>query len=119
MEKKILIAEDELIVAYNLEQTLINGGYTVCHISKSGRDMIESALKYKPDLMIVDIYLDDDIDGIDAVSEIHKNSYIPVIYTTASTDSLTLKKAKKTTMIDYLNKPYEGSTILNSIQSLL
>ena len=119
MDKKILIAEDEVIIAFNLERTCRKNGYEVCHVSKSGRDTIESALKYKPDLLIIDIYLSDDIDGIDAVSEIHKDTFIPVIYTTASTDPLTRQKAQKTAMVDYLHKPYDCNTVLDSIHTVL
>ena len=119
MEKRILIAEDEFIIALNLKQIIQNDGYNVCYISKSGKDTIDTALKLKPDLLIVDIYLDDEIDGIDAVTEIHRTENIPVIYTTASTDPLTFQKAQKTVMADYLHKPYNSVTVLNSIHSVL
>ena len=119
MEKRILIAEDEMIIAFNLKMMVQKNGYDVCHISLSGKDMIDSSLELRPDLLIVDIFLDDEIDGIDAVMEIHKKEDIPVIYTTASSDPKMYRKAQKTTMAAYLKKPYNNALVLKTIRSIL
>lgn len=118
MVKKILIAEDEGIIAYTLKRKMEIFGFDVCNITKTGRATIDSALRDVPDLLIVDIFLEDDIDGVDAVKQIHRKKYIPVIYITASTDSSTFQKACTTEMVNYINKPYNERELIDSIHSV-
>ncbi len=118
MVKKILIAEDELLVATVTRKKLECCGYRVCCISKTGRDTIRCAFENDPDLMIVDIYLEDEIDGIEAVKEIHRSKFIPVIITTASNDSSTQERASEANILRYLNKPYRFEDLLQTIDSI-
>jgi len=118
MAKKILIAEDELLVALVTKKKLECCGYKVCGISKTGKGTIESAFEDDPDLMIVDIYLEDDVDGIEAIKEIHKTRYIPAIITTASNDSRTRQRACEAKIVKYLNKPYSFDDLLETIDSV-
>ena len=118
MVKKILIAEDELIVAHSLKRNIEEKGYSVCDIVKTGKDAVRLALEKQPDLLIVDIFLEDETDGIDAVKNIHEKKFIPVIYTTASSDRLTYAKARETEMLKYLTKPYDIGELFEVIKSI-
>jgi CheY-like chemotaxis protein len=110
-----MIAEDEGIIAITLKKKLEIWGYDVCTITKTGRDTVTSALRHLPDLLIIDIFLEDDIDGVDAIREIHDKRFIPVIYITASTDSMTLQKARLTEMVKFITKPYNDRELIDAI----
>lgn len=118
MMKRILIAEDESIVALAMKRLLENNGYEVLEILRTGKATISSAIKLEPDLLILDIYLEDEIDGIDAANTIHRHKEIPVIYTSASTDASTIKKIKNAITTTFLKKPYSYDDLLAAIQSI-
>jgi DNA-binding response OmpR family regulator len=86
IQKSIMIVEDEILTAMSIEAVVTEKGYDVCDIISKGSIAIEKALERKPDLLIMDIILKDEIDGISVVKKIHEKFYIPVIYLTASSD---------------------------------
>jgi EAL domain-containing protein (putative c-di-GMP-specific phosphodiesterase class I)/CheY-like chemotaxis protein len=113
---KIMIVEDELIVAENLSQNLERLGYQVSAVVNSGEDAIQTALATPPDLVLMDIMLLGSIDGIEAASEIYFQLKIPVIYMTAYADQNTLERAKKTEPYGYLVKPFKPQEIQTTIE---
>jgi CheY-like chemotaxis protein len=80
---KILVVEDEAIVAKDLQYRLTKFGYTVPAIASSGEEAINKAVEISPDLVLMDIRLKGSMDGIEAAQEIYKRLDIPVIYLTA------------------------------------
>ena len=118
MVKSVMIAEDEFLIGFALKNTIQGWGFDVYDIIKTGEDLISNALSKDPDLLLIDIYLEDSIDGIDAVIEIYKKKEIPVIYMTASSDPATFDKASKTKMLRYLKKPYDSNELLEVIRSI-
>jgi CheY-like chemotaxis protein len=114
--KRILIVEDEVILAVALEVYLRSKGYAICGFLRKGRDAIDKAIKLKPDILIMDVLLADDIDGISAVEEIHKEVYIPVIFMTATNDDKTLQRIKNVQAIDILPKPFSNEKLLGLIE---
>ncbi|MCX8028190.1 MAG: PAS domain S-box protein, partial [Thermodesulfovibrionales bacterium] len=115
MNKRIMIVEDEPITALALKTNLEAFGYEVVAVESSGRDAIETCLKVKPDLILMDITLSDDIDGISAVNEITRHLDIPYIYLTAHTDEKTINRAKETAPYGYLIKPIELNRLKHTI----
>ncbi|MBN2102891.1 PAS domain S-box protein [bacterium] len=103
----ILIVEDEVIIAYDLQQKLQTLGYQVPDICTSGEEAIESTNKHLPDLILMDIRLHGNMSGIEAVEQIQKQHDMPIIYLTAHTDTSTLEKAKHTRPEGYLVKPID------------
>jgi PAS domain S-box-containing protein len=103
---KILLVEDESIEAMDIKRTLESFGYEVPYVASSGEDAIEKAPAILPDLILMDIILDGEIDGIQVANEIEKLD-IPVIYLTAHTEESTVQKAKLTDPYGYIIKPYE------------
>lgn len=97
---KILIVEDELLLAKNLSRKLKKLGYTVLEIVSSGNVAIQRAAEIQPDLILMDIVIKGDMDGIEAAAQIHEQLDIPVIYTTAYADDDTLQRCEGTGSYD-------------------
>lgn len=106
-KKKVIIVEDDLILNLLYESYLERLGFQTEGELVYGKTAIEVTKKLKPDLIIMDISLEGEIDGIEAMLEIRKFSDVPVIYITGNSDPYHLERAKETDYIDYLTKPIE------------
>ncbi len=114
---KILIVEDELIPANYLKKVLQNEGYEVLDIVKRGDKAIEIAKSKKPDIIFMDIMLQDSISGADAAVEIHRfNPKIVIIFLTAFSDKEMIEFAVRSEAFAYLLKPYRDNEILATLQ---
>jgi class 3 adenylate cyclase len=113
---KILIAEDENIIALDIAENIKRLGYKVCAIARTSNDVVEKARKHKPDLILMDVMLDENSSGIDAAERIRNLFDIPVVYLTALADNETLKKAKITEPFGYLLKPFEPKSLHTAIE---
>ncbi len=116
---RILIVEDESIVAHDIENMVRNIGYEVCGVVTSGEEAIEVAAATAPDLILMDIVLKGEVDGVEAAEKIRELHNIPVIYLTAHTDDNTLRRAKLTAPIGYSLKPIEQKELLTIIEMAL
>ena len=112
-----MIVGDERLSAYALKHQLESFGYEISSIVSSGKKAIEYSLSDNPDLILMDIYLDDDIDGIEAVQQIQMVKDIPVIYITALDDDTTVRKASTTVYIDLIFKPYQFEELHTAIEN--
>jgi two-component system, cell cycle sensor histidine kinase and response regulator CckA len=115
----ILVVEDESIIALDLRYTLTNMGYQVVGVVAGGRDAIDKAGTLRPDLVLMDIHLEDDIDGIEAAEDIRDRFGIPIVYLTAYADPATLKRARVTDPFGYLLKPYRKRELQVTIELAL
>lgn len=106
VQPRILVVEDEGIVAKSIKDMLTRLGYEVPAIAASGEDAIKRAAEHKPDLVLMDIVLRGTVDGIEAAKEIRARFDIPVIYLTAYADDTTVSRAKMTAPYGYLVKPF-------------
>ncbi|MBT7350197.1 response regulator, partial [candidate division WWE3 bacterium] len=104
---KILVVEDELISAKGIRSALKSLGYDVLDIVASGKEAIQKASGSQPDLILMDIKLDGEMDGIEAARQIKDRFNIPVVYLTAHADDATLERAKITDPFGYILKPFE------------
>jgi PAS domain S-box-containing protein len=116
---KILIVEDEVIVAWDIKETLEKLGHTVVDMAVSGAEAIDSATTDSPDLVLMDIRLEGEIDGIAAGDEIYHQLKIPVVYLTAHADELTLARATKTDPFGYIIKPFQSQSLQSTIKVAL
>jgi PAS domain S-box-containing protein len=116
---QILIAEDERIVGRALQKELEDCGYTVSGFAATAQDAVDKAVATKPDLVLMDIHLQGERDGIDAAREIYLRCSIPVIYLSAYADAPTLDRAKNTGAFGYLLKPYEERELFTTIEVAL
>ncbi|MDO9627393.1 MAG: PAS domain S-box protein [Methanobacteriaceae archaeon] len=112
---KVLIVEDESIEAMNIKQTLESFGYEIPYVASGGKEAVEKALEIMPDLILMDIVLKGDTDGIEAASKI-KNLNIPVIYLTAHSEEPTIERAKLTGPHGYIIKPYDANELKYAIE---
>lgn len=103
---RILIVEDDMIIAANLSLQLCNLGYEVTGIESRGEEAIGHALANAPDIILMDINLKGKLNGIETVSMIQKNHDIPVIYLTANSDETTFALAKETHPFAFISKPF-------------
>jgi len=116
---KILIIEDEAIIAEDIKNRLENMNYSVSRIVSNGQDAIKSTSELDIDLILMDVILQGDIDGIEAAKEIKKHFDIPIIYLTAHSDKNTIERAKVTGPFGYLIKPFEDKELQITIDIAL
>ncbi len=114
--KKVLIVEDEAIIAKDIQMKLENIGYELSEIVYTGEDAITKALSMKPDLILMDINLGEKIDGIETASVIRSHFDVPIIYLTSYSDETTLQRAKTTNPLGYIIKPFDGAGLQTSIE---
>ncbi|WP_299462248.1 PAS domain S-box protein [uncultured Microscilla sp.] len=117
--QKILIVEDQRIVAKDLEVRLHKLGYEVVDSVITGDAAIESARLYKPDLILMDILIEGDIDGIETAHRILAENPIPIIYLTAQADNQTFKRATESAPYGYILKPFQQREIEVTIKTVL
>lgn len=116
MEKtRILIVEDDMIIAANISLQLCKLGYEVTGIETKAEEAIHHALETKPDMILMDIQLKGQSNGIDAAKAIRKYLDIPVIYLTANVDDSTFEKAKETHPYAFIAKPFTNLNLERTI----
>ncbi len=116
MSLKILIVEDEVVIAEDMKMMLENIGYEVSGVAYTYNDAIEILKGGVPDISLIDINLGSKKDGIELADFINKNYFIPFIYATSNIDPRTLENAKQTNPCGYLLKPFAQDDLFTSIE---
>ena len=116
---QILVVEDEGIIAKDIKNTLGLLGYFVVAVASSGEEAIEKAIETHPDLVLMDIVLEGDMDGVEAAEQIRDRFDIPVVYLTAYSDDKTLQRAKITEPYGYILKPFQERELYTTIEMAL
>lgn len=116
---KILIVEDEQIISWHIQEVLEKEGYEVIAVVGSGIEAIEVVSKIKPDLALMDIRLNGELDGIDTADFLYSTFNIPVVYLTAHCDRSTLARATQSAPFGYLLKPFQPPELHIAIQVAL
>lgn len=119
MKEKILVVEDDAIAKLTLIQFLQNFGYDKPFTADNALDAYDIVKKNHIDLILMDIFIRGNKDGIELAHEINKFSEIPIIYTTASTDAKTFERAKQTEPYAFITKPYDDRLLKNTIEMAL
>jgi DNA-binding response OmpR family regulator len=115
MRAKILIVEDESIVALEIKKVLNKLGFEVTATASNFTEALNSVSLNKPNIIFMDINLNNSKDGIETTQEIQKISNIPIIYLTAYSDEETIYRAIKTNPISYLMKPFKREELKSAI----
>lgn len=115
----ILIVEDEPVVAKDIQLSLQRLGYRVPATATSGEEAIRKAGDTRPDLILMDIVLKGNMDGVETVLQIQRRQDVPVIYLTAYADNHTLERAKVTSPAGYMLKPYQANELRTTIELAL
>jgi PAS domain S-box-containing protein len=117
--ERIIVVEDDKIIAMELRDRLRRWGFVVPATAASGEEAIAAALQWQPDLILMDIWLQGSMDGIQAVEKIHETLDTPIIYVTANADESTLERAKLTEPYGYVLKPFEELELRTTIEIAL
>lgn len=112
---RILIVEDDMIIAANISLQLSKLGYDVTGIESRGEDAINHALDNHPDIILMDIHLKGVIDGVETAKLIQKKADIPLIYLTANSDEASFQKAKETHPYAFISKPFNKLNLERTI----
>lgn len=115
-ELKILIIEDEPVIAENISMYLNNADFTVSGIAYDDEEAVNQLHHNTPDAVILDINLDSAIDGIQIADYINKNFRLPFLFLTSYSDKETLQRAKLVEPSGYIVKPFNGQTLLASLE---
>jgi PAS domain S-box-containing protein len=116
---KILVVEDESVVAKDIRNRLQKLGYAVSAVVSSGKDALQKMGEMQPDLVLMDIVLKGDIDGIETAEIIRDKFHTPVVYVTAYADNKIMERAKTTEPYGYLLKPLDNRELLMTIEMAL
>lgn len=117
--EKILLVEDDDVIAKVADWRLKNLGYTVCGRATTGAEAMELVVNAKPDLVLMDINIRGDIDGIETAKMIKKGFNIPVVYVTSHSDGPTLERAKASRPDGFIVKPFEDNDLRVAIELAL
>ncbi|MEI6410400.1 MAG: response regulator [Bacteroidota bacterium] len=113
---RVLIVEDEPIIAADLEDRLGDMGYEVAHHCSAGEEALDFLAQSSVDLVLMDIQLEGAMDGIETARKILEKQLIPVIYLTSNADDATFAKAKNTQPAAFLTKPFRGKDLQHAIE---
>jgi len=116
---KILIVEDETIVAMEIQDLLEAEGWTVAGISKSGDDAVHKALDTRPDIVLMDITLRGGMTGVEAAERILDSRIIPVLFLTAAADQEGIRRIRERTACGFVSKPFEERAFIGEVRRLL
>ena len=116
---QVLVVEDEAIVAMDIQSKLEDLGYSVIALIRSGEEAIQTACEMGPDLILMDISLQGDMDGISAAIRIRESNQIPLIFMTAHGDAETLHRANLTEPLGYIIKPFNEQDLRAAIEVAL
>lgn len=116
---KILIVEDNGPIVGFMNEILTNEGYCIIDIVATGREAIEIALDTRPDIILMDINLRGDMDGISAYDRIRETVEIPVVYVSAYDDEHVMARAKQHHCAGYIVKPFKIEQLITSIEDSL
>jgi DNA-binding LytR/AlgR family response regulator len=112
----ILIVEDDMLVGTHISMVLSKAGYEVMGILTRGEMVLEQLKTIKPDLILMDIKLKGEMDGIETAKAIHKDWQIPVIFLTANSDSPTFERAKEAYPFAFVAKPFKAIDLTRTIE---
>jgi two-component system, cell cycle sensor histidine kinase and response regulator CckA len=113
---KILIVEDEGILAFNIRRYLSRVGHEICGIADNGRDAVELAGRHRPDLILMDVRLKDELDGVEAALQIRAFLQSPILFTTAFGDADSIRRIRAISGTKHLAKPYDLAGLAAAVE---
>jgi len=113
---KILVVEDEMIIAAKISMQLTSLGYEVTGILPRGEQAVQQVKENKPDIILLDINLKGQLDGIETALQIQQFAQIPIIYLTANSDEATFNRAKPTKPYAFISKPFKQLDLQRAIE---
>ncbi|MBT7592042.1 MAG: response regulator, partial [Candidatus Scalindua sp.] len=119
VKPKLLIVDDESNTSILIRNMLEELGYNVAGLASSGKEAIQKTLQLQPNLVLMDIILGGEMDGVDAARQIHDSLDVPIVYLTGHADDDLLYRAKLTEPYGYIIKPFDESELRTTIEIAL
>lgn len=119
MSPRILIVEDEFAIALDLQDRLESMGYEIAGICHNYKDALSAIVEHLPDLVLMDINLNDTKTGIETAMILNEKFHVPIIFCTALTDKETFQKAMDAKPFGFINKPFKNDELRNNIELTL
>lgn len=116
---RIIIVEDNLLISIELNSRLTGLGYDIIKVTDTGEGAITECFKLSPDLILMDIRLKGDMDGIEAAKEIRSQCDIPILFVSAYSDDCIIEKSNELGSCGYIVKPFENYELFKIIESTL
>jgi CheY-like chemotaxis protein len=116
---RILIVEDERLIAIDLQRRLMRLGYSVVALAASGIEAIQKAQALQPDVVLMDIRLQGTMDGVEAAQQIQASAGIPIVFMTAYVDEETRQRVRATSPWGYLHKPFTAQQVRSTLEQVL
>lgn len=116
---KILIVEDEMIIGANISLQLTRLGYEVTGIISKGENALQHVQSHRPDIILMDIQLKGEKDGIETAIEIHRDFSIPIIFLTANADDEHFARAKRANPVAFISKPFKKLDLQHAVELTL
>ena len=113
---RIYIVEDEPLITETIKTVLEEEGYNVCGESDNVKEALYDIEALQPDLILADIMLDGELDGVDMINQLKKKQDIPFIFLTSLSDQMTLDRVKSTNPSGYIVKPFNENTLVANIE---
>ena len=118
MSKRILVAEDDMIIQMFISRVLTNAGFEVVAEARNNEQVLEMAKEHKPELILLDIGLDGEKDGIQTAIELKEIMDVPFMFLTGNSDEATIEKAKKCNPVGFTFKPIDEVRLVKEINKL-
>lgn len=119
MPCKILIVEDEALIALDIEQILTEVGYDVVAVANSAKEALEAVIRFEPHLVLMDIQLGGDMDGVDAAILIRSKFNLPVVFVAASIDTLPAERFNTVKDCGYVCKPFHEEDLVSGVSGAI
>ena len=116
---RIMVVEDEAVISLEIQDRLTKMGHSICGTAASGEEAVSVAAAKHPDLILMDVQLRGDVDGVETAQQIRDRIEIPVIYLTAFADDRTVERARLTEPFGYLIKPFSEKELYAAIETAL
>ena len=116
---RVLVVEDERLIAIDLQRRLMRLGYAVIALAASGVEAIQKALALHPDVVLMDIRLQGPMDGIEAAQKIQASIRVPVVFMTAYVDEETRQRVRAASPWGYLHKPFTAQQVQSALAQVL
>src|SRR5580704_1546935 len=114
--KRLLVVEDQRIICRDICKTLEELGYVVCATARSSDEALEQSAAHHPDLVLMDIRIIGQVDGVEVATELKRRHQVPVVFLTGNTDEETLQRAFRAEPDGYLSKPFTRATLRSAIE---
>jgi CheY-like chemotaxis protein len=115
----VMVVEDEFVVAEDIKERLQSMGYNVCCLVHTGKDAVDQCVQISPDLILMDVVLKGEMDGVEAASIIHSETPVPIVFLTAYSVETVLRSVKSTEPFGFILKPFDDRELSAVIEMAL